>query len=189
MSRYRQRTYEQRCQIEALKKTGTPQKVIADIINVNQSTVSRVLRRNQGERGYRHKQAQRKAESRRRQATKAIKMTPTLISLIELQLNEKWSPEQISGWLLVEHKIQISHERIYLHVWANKQAGATLFANLRRHGKRYQKRSNGKTNRGQIRNRTSIIERPAEVDTKSRIGDWEIDTVIGKGHSGATDYR
>jgi len=31
----------------------------------------------------------------------------------------------------------------------------------------------------------SIHERPAEVDAKSRIGDWEIDLIIGKDHSGA----
>jgi IS30 family transposase len=51
--------------------------------------------------------------------------------------------------------------------------------------KKYDKRRNGKSTRGQIKNRASIDDRPSIVDEKSRIGDWEIDTVIGKGHSGA----
>lgn len=159
--------------------------MIADTVGTSQSTLSRELRRNSGDRGYRHKQAQRKADSRRAKAAKAVKMTEALINLIELKLREKWSPEQVSGWLLVEHNILISYERIYLHIWADKRAGGDLYNHLRRHSKRYQKRSNGKTNRGQIKNRTSIDERPPEVDDKSRIGDWEIDTVIGKGHNGA----
>ncbi|MDP0562518.1 MAG: hypothetical protein QS721_09440 [Candidatus Endonucleobacter sp. (ex Gigantidas childressi)] len=56
---------------------------------------------------------------------------------------------------------------------------------LRRQGKKYDKRRNGKSTRGQIKNRVSIDDRSEIVDDKSRIGDWEIDTIIGKGHSGA----
>jgi len=51
--------------------------------------------------------------------------------------------------------------------------------------KKYDKRRNGKSTRGQIKNRVSIDDRPDVVDNKARIGDWEIDTMIGKGHSGA----
>src|SRR5690606_2638364 len=62
----------------------------------------------------------------------------------------------------------------------------TLFRSyLRRQGKKYDKRRNGKSTRGHIKNRVSIDDRPSVVDDKSRVGDWEIDTVIGKGHSGA----
>lgn len=185
MSNYKQLTYEQRCQIEALIKRGLSQQLIASTVGTSQSTISRELRRNRGHRGYRHSQAQRKADSRRKEAAKRVKMTDSLISIVELKLREKWSPEQVSGWLLVEHDILISHERLYQHIWEDKRAGGDLYCHLRRHGKRYQKRSSGKTSRGQIKNRTSIDGRPKEVDDKSRIGDWEIDTVIGKGHSGA----
>ena len=62
---------------------------------------------------------------------------------------------------------------------------AATYRHLRRNGKRYNKRSNGKTSRGQIKNRVSIDERPDVVEERSRVGDWEIDTVIGKGQSGA----
>jgi IS30 family transposase len=185
MSTYKQLTYEQRCQIEALIKSGMTQQEIADVIGVSQPTISRELRRNRGERGYRHKQAHRKATTRKQDAVRAVKMTDSMVALIEEKLCQKWSPEQISGWLQEEQEESLSHERIYQHIWEDKKAGGDLYTHLRRQGKKYQKRSNGKRSRGQIRNRVSIDERPDVVDEKSRIGDWEIDTVIGKGHSGA----
>jgi len=182
---YQQLTYEQRCQISALKKSGCSQREIADIIDVCQSTVSRELARNTGSRGYRHKQAQTMTEQRRSEAVKVTKMTPAMIATVEAKLRVEWSPEQISGWLLTEREQRISFESIYLHIWANKHAGGNLYTHLRRQGKKYDKRRNGKSTRGQICNRVSIDDRPSLVGEKSRIGDWEIDTMIGKGHSGA----
>ncbi|MDP0562854.1 MAG: IS30 family transposase [Candidatus Endonucleobacter sp. (ex Gigantidas childressi)] len=88
----------------------------------------------------------------------------------------------MSGWLLNDQEQLISYESIYLHIWANKQAGGDLYVHLRLQGKKYDKRRNGKSTRGQIKNRISIDYRPEIVDYKSRM---EIDTVIGKGHSGA----
>jgi IS30 family transposase len=183
--RYQQLTYEQRCQISVLIKSGLSQREIGAAVDVSQSTISRELTRNTGERGYRHKQAQSKASMRREQAIRPTKMTPGMISIIESKLRIDWSPEQVSGWLLGECGELISHESIYLHIWADKRGGGNLYTHLRRRGKKYDKRRNGKSTRGQIRNRVSIDERPEIVDYKSRIGDWEIDTVIGKGHRGA----
>ena len=185
MGTYQQLTYAQRCQISALKRIKFSQSKIAETIGVSQSTVSRELNRNTGERGYRHKQAHEKSAQRRREAAKPTKMTPKMITVIESKLRIEWSPEQISGWLLDEQALLISHETIYLHIWADKQDGGNLYTHLRRQGKKYDKRRNGKSTRGQIKNRVSIDDRPCIVDDKSRIGDWEIDTVIGKGHSGA----
>ena len=184
MRTYQQLTYEQRCQISALMKSGCSQRKIAKTIGTTQSTVSRELERNTGARGYRHKQAQEKTQQRRAKAVQRTKMTPVMIKTIESKLRIEWSPEQISGWLLNREEL-ISHESIYLHIWADKQAGGGLYTHLRRQGKKYDKRRNGKSTRGQIKNRFSIDDRPKVVDDKSRIGDWEIDTVIGKGHSGA----
>ncbi len=182
---YQQLTYEQRCQISVLKKKGCSQREIAEAVGTSQSTISRELSRNTGDRGYRHKQAQAKTEARCMDARAPTKMVPEMISLIESKLYAQWSPEQISGWLLWECGELISHETIYQHIWANKQAGGSLYTNLRRQGKKYDKRRNGKSTRGQIKNRIGIDDRPKVVEEKSRIGDWEIDTVIGKGHSGA----
>jgi len=186
MKTYNQLTYELRCQIYALKKIGISQNKIAQQLKVSQSTISRELSRNTGKRGYRIKQAQSLAQDRRLLSRKGIKMTSNLIALIDSKIYMKWSPEQISGWLKEVHSILISHETIYLHIWADKKRGGQLFQHLRRKGKAYQSRSKDKqAGRGFIKNRVSIDERPAVVDSKNRIGDWEIDLVIGKGHSGA----
>lgn len=186
MNHYKQLTYEQRCQIEVLKKSGLSQQAIADAIGTSQSSVSRELARNTGDRGYRHEQAQRRTVQRRREAHRAYKMTEELIGRIEHYVRQNWSPEQISGRLLTHEMIDISHERIYQHIWIDKARGGDLHTHMRRKGKKYQHRgSTGKTSRGQIKNRVSINDRPVSVDQKVEVGHWEIDTVIGKSHSGA----
>jgi IS30 family transposase len=185
MRTYQQLTYEQRCQIWAFKNSEFSQRKIADLIGVSQSTISRELNRNKGQKGYRYKQAQQKSESRRLAAKLPTKMLPSLIELINTKLRIEWSPEQISGWLKADQQQSISHESIYQHIWFDMQCGGDLHVHLRQQGKKYDKRRHGKSTRGQIKNRVSIDERPGIVDEKSRVGDWEIDTVIGKGHSGA----
>jgi IS30 family transposase len=79
----------------------------------------------------------------------------------------------------------LSHETIYRHIWLGKAHNGKLYLYLRRKRKPYQSRSKKQAGRGFIKNRIGIEERPEVVDKKSRVGDWEIDLVIGKGHSGA----
>ena len=95
----------------------------------------------------------------------------------------RWSPEQISGWLS-EQGIKLSHQRIYQMIWDDKREGGNLWRCLRRRGKRYNKRAGKNAGRGQIPNRIDISERPAIVARKTRLGDWEGDTVVGAGHKG-----
>lgn len=185
MRQYKHLTCEQRYHIYALKKAEFSKAQIAKELGVNRSTIYRELNRNSGERGYRPKQAHKKATLRRFEAVRFVKMVPSLTTLVEEKLSEQWSPEQVSGWLLFEKDISLSHERIYQHIWADKQSGGTLYLNLRRQGKRYEKRRNGRSSRGQIKDRVGIEKRPSVVDLRTRVGDWEIDTVIGKGHKGA----
>ena len=185
MNKYSQLTEVQRYQISALKKAEKNQKEIASIIGVSSATISRELKRNAGLRGYRPRQANIKAQERRENAVKAIKMTGALVVLIEEKIKLDWSPEQVSGWLDLDNNIGISHERIYQHVWTNKVQGGTLYQHLRQGNKKRKKKYGSKDKRGQIRNRISIDERPEIFTEKTRIGDWEIDTVIGKNHQGA----
>jgi IS30 family transposase len=168
-----------------MRKAKFSNQDIAQEIGVDRSTIYRELKRNSGERGYRPKQAHEKAMLRRFEAVKFVKMTPSLTTLVEEKIKGEWSPEQISGWLLFEEGISLSHERIYQHIWADKQNGGALYLHLRRQGKKYEKRRNGRSARGQIKDRVGIEERPSVVDLRTRVGDWEIDTVIGKGHKGA----
>jgi len=111
-------------------------------------------------------------------------MTAALVAKIQEAIGAKWSPEQI-GIRLKEKGIFISHETIYKMIWADKRAGGILYKYLRHHGKRYNKRSSGKAGRGCIPGRIDISERPKIVEEKSRIGDWEGDTIIGAKHQGA----
>jgi IS30 family transposase len=75
----------------------------------------------------------------------------------------------------------VSHEWIYQHIYHEKRQGGTLHENLRCRRKR-RKRYGTYSKRGVLVNQISIDERPALVQEKSRLGDWEVDSVIGKGH-------
>lgn len=99
-------------------------------------------------------------------------------------LKQDWSPEQVSGALKQQGQPSASHERIYQHISADKLNGGDLYKHLRCQKKR-RKRYGKYDRRGQIPNRQSIDERPALVATKARLGDWEIDTIIGKNHQQA----
>ena len=78
MGKYKQLTSDQRSQIYALKIVLNSQAAIADVVGVNQATISRELRRNKGKKGYRNKQAQKMRDKRRLLASRAYKMTPKL---------------------------------------------------------------------------------------------------------------
>ena len=179
MRYYTQLTQEQRYQISALLKMDHSQIEIAKVIGVHKSTVSRELRRNRGLRGYRPKQAHRLAVSRRDKSRQRIG-TSTWI-LIEAAIRKEWSPEQVSDWLKDNHDLRISHEWIYQYILMDKHAGGDLHRHLRCQKKR-RKRYGSYDRRGILKNRVSIDERPAIVDTRQRLGDWEVDTIIGKGH-------
>ena len=182
MRTYHQLTQEQRYQIYALKKTRHSLSEIAEVMGVHKSTVSRELNRNRGGRGYRPQQAQNLAVQRRQKATPRISRHTWAV--VEKLLRQDWSPEQISGRLKKEQKVCISHEWIYQHVLADKRAGGDLYKHLRCQKKR-RKRYGAYDRRGKLPNCRSIEERPAVVNARQRLGDWEIDTMIGKSHKQA----
>jgi IS30 family transposase len=160
--------------------------IIACALGRSQSTISRKLRLNRGQRGYRHQQAHSKAQQRHADKAKAVKLTPALINTIDALLEQQWSPEQISGRLAQAGQVSVCHESIYQHVLKDKQAGGKLYLNLRRHAKTYRKRYGSRTGSVKgIPNRVDIDERPEAANQRSRLGDWEADTMIGKGHQGA----
>ena len=186
MKNYKQLTQGQRYQISALKKAQHSLSSIADNIGVNKSIVSRELKRNTGQRGYRPKQANEKAVQRHKEKPKMIKLNDEAKAFIKLQLESFDSaPEQISGRMDRALGYKVSHETIYRYLLTDKEEGGTLYLHLRHQNKPYKKRYGSKDRRGQIPNRTSIDERPAIVEEKSRIGDFEGDLVIGKNHKGA----
>jgi IS30 family transposase len=183
MKHYSQLTREQRYQIHALKTLGHSQTNIASLLRVHKATISRELKRNCGQRGYRPKQAHELAQQRYRdKATKRIESNTW--ALIENKLRLDWSPDQVSGWLRLTGHLTVSHEWIYQHILADKKTGGDLYKHLRCQKQR-KKRYGAKDRRGQLPDRQSIEDRPAVVEQRSRRGDWELDTIIGKGHKQA----
>lgn len=183
MRHYTQLTQELRYQIYILMKAEHSQTEIANILGVHKSTISRELRRNQGQRGYRPKQAHTFCVQRRQQKARP-RIDPEIWALVEQLLREDWSPEQISAWLDNNRQRSVSIEWIYQYIFTDKQTDGSLYRHLRCQKKR-RKRYGQYSRRGQIPNQVSIEQRPAIVDHYTRFGDWEIDTVIGKQHQQA----
>ena len=101
-----------------------------------------------------------------------------------------WSPEQISGRIRMEFEdmpsMWISHEMIYTWIWQNKRQGGLWHLKLRQGHKKHKKRARGKADgRKTIPNRTWIDDRPEEANDRSRLGDWEGDTILGRGRKHA----
>lgn len=180
-------TESQRYTISKMLETGYNQTEIARTIGRDKSVVSREKKRNCDKRNglYKHDLANRKYIYRQKYKRKKTFFTEPVKSYVEVWLGQKYSPEQIVGKAKKEGVICVSAERIYQHIWRDKKLGGKLFENLRTQGKRYRKRGAGKDKRGIIVGRRDISERPQVVENKERIGDAEIDTIIGKNHQGA----
>jgi len=163
-------------------KAGHNQSQIGVVVGCHKSTISRELRRNRGLKGYRPYQADELAYDRQCAAYRARIAWQTW-EQVERLLRQDWSPEQISGRLKLEHQPTVSHECIYLYVYAEKRRGGTLHRHLRSQ-KKQRKRYSGYLRRGQIPNRISIDKRPQIVASKGRFGDWEADTIVGARHKG-----
>jgi IS30 family transposase len=169
-----------------MKARNYSQKEIAKAIGKDKSVISRELKRNCDKRSgeYRHDLAQRKYETRMREKPKKQYFTGEIKAETEALLKNDYSPEQIAGRLKLEGKPTVSHERIYQHVWADKKQDGEIYKHLRRKGRKYRKRGLAKDTRGIIKDRIGIEQRPEIVNKKERIGDLEIDTVIGQNHKG-----
>jgi IS30 family transposase len=98
---------------------------------------------------------------------------------VERYLRQDWSPEQIAGLLGRKGELSISYETIYGYILDDKKAGGDLYRHLRGARKKRRKRYGSHDSRGRLAGKRNISERPTSVDTRSRIGDWEVDTVLG----------
>lgn len=182
---YRQLAENERYQIYAYKRAGYTQQDIANLLQRSPSTISRELKRNSGLRNYRPAQAQRMSELRKRTAFKAIKITFNVQTWIEKLLRQDLSPQQVVDYLARHKGISLHHESIYQLIYRDKKAGGDLYRHLRIAAKPYRKRYGHYERRGKIKNRIDIDNRPGIVNDRARIGDWEGDTVMGKGRKSA----
>lgn len=185
--KYKQLTLKERYHISTLLKRGWRQKEIAESIGVHPSTICRELQRNSDpiSKEYRYEFASTATKRRHKEKLKYTVITQSTERYIRAKLKEDWSPEQIAGRMRMDTGIVVCHETIYRYIYVNKSNGGRLYKYLRHKNKKYHNRINNYQRRGTIIGRVSIDRRPKIVEKKNRIGDFEIDTVIGRHHVGA----
>ena len=139
--------------------------------------ISRELSRNSDQDGYCPDTAEKRKTERKKNARKAKKADAQHRQIIEKGLSLGWSPENISCRSKIElPEKAISHTTIYRLIAQDKANGGHLC----RFGKTRWKGGKRKLGRSLIPDRTDITERPAIIEQRSRLGDWEGDTVYGQ---------
>lgn len=193
MNKYNQLDLNKRQRIKALLDEGFNQSQIAGNIGVHRSTISRELSRNVAKRGptakqYCPKRAHQKTMQRHHSKPKNRRFSEWLKMLARRWLTEeKLSPELISARWRLKGIDGVSHEAIYQWIWQAKRRDdpdKNLYKQLK-HGCRRRKRGNYQDSRGHLKNRTSIEDRPGVVDKRQRLGDIEVDLMMGKAHKSA----
>lgn len=180
---YNHLTCEERHTISDLRRKRLSPEKSGEIISRHPSTIRREITRNataQG--GYQYQSAQKLAQERSAHAScRAARSSERSWQYVRDQLcNEQWSPEQISKAPPKTGLESISHETIYTYIYEDKRSGGDLHQHLRHKMKPYQNRNLESNRRGQIKGAVSIEKRPEIVEERGRIGDWELDTIIGR---------
>jgi IS30 family transposase len=188
-TKYQQLSSEERFLIATLRFEQVSSPQIAAILKRDPSTIWREIQRNRSSHdgGYRTQRAIEKTSGRRKRSRKKPQFSPQDLGLVEELLREEWSPEQISGRLRENEVLSMSHETIYRHIWRDRKAGGTLHRHLRCAPKKYRKRYGRRDSRGRLAGKRMIAERPAVVESRQRMGDWEIDTVMGQSLGQSSD--
>ena len=182
---YERVTEGERNQIYALMQAGKGINEIARQLGRHKSTVSREVKRNTGRRGYRPRQAHRKAVERAKRPGPR-RFTEEVRRDAEEKLRLGWSPEAICGRAELEGRARVCKETIYKHVYADAKAGGDLWTHLARAKRRRKRRCPRQEGRGRgvIPGRRGIETRPPEVGLRVVPGHWEGDLVAGAAGTG-----
>ena len=158
---YTQLTQDERYHIQYLSRHCTVAE-IAKQLNRHKSTISREIKRHciQGQQ-YSAEKAQKQSRLTKQHRRKPYKLDSQLIQHIDTLIRRKLSPEQVCAYLHKHHGITLHHSTVYRYLRQDKSYSSTW-------------------TRGKVPNRVGIENRPAIVDRKTRIGDWEADTIICK---------
>ncbi len=182
-------SFAEREEISRGAAAGLSFRAIARGTGRSASTICREVNANGGRAKYRALPADRRAQRRALRPKRAkLAQCRRLRNVVERKLEERWSPQQISGWLAEQYRndpeMQVSHETIYQSLFVQSRGALRkeLHACLRtgramRRAKAYTK---GRVGQGQIRNMVMISERPAEVADRAVPGHWEGDLIFGK---------
>lgn len=151
---------------------------IAQQLSRHESTIRREIKRNSGESGYRAIQAHVTSSVRSINCRNAARVPAYLWTRVEAFLSVQHSPEQIASYL------PISHESIYQHIYRDRSCKLRRYLRCQKKKRRCYA-GNRSQSSAPIAKRRGIELRPASVERRVRIGHWEADTIIGKGHQGA----
>jgi len=175
---------EERMFIEFFLGQDMSSRDIAAALNRCHTSISRELRRNSSFSGYRGQTAQKKAASRRKQPRHFRRQQhEPLVAYVDKKLRSDWSPEQIANRIRMDYPdgddMRISAEAIYAWVYTATRHGSTLHKHLRRgRSRRRPHKLYGKGKR-YLPERVGIADRPEEVMSRGRFGDWEGDMMSG----------
>ena len=171
---------------------GQSMRSIAALLGRAPSTISREIKRNGGRRGYRANKAEQSAWDRAHRP-KICKLVENraLAGIVASKLRQRWSPQQIAGWLKKtypkDESYQVSHEIIYrsLYVQARGALKKELIKHLRTRRSMRRSRHGNKSGegQGQIKDMVRISERPASVEDRAVPGHWEGDLIVGSNES------
>lgn len=169
--------------IAAMRQQRRPVPDIAAALGRHPSTIYRELKRNGTpyDGAYRPSMASEMTNGRRSRSRRNARYGPVQFKRIETLLRRDCSPAQVVGSLRRKGRRVMSHETIYLWIWADKARGGSLWEHLRGACKRRRKRYGRNDSRGRLAGKRPIQDRPAIVERRGRFGDWEGDTVHGRG--------
>ena len=186
---YHHLTIGERYQIKAYKEAGYKNFDIAKVINVHLSTISRELKRNTSKitGSYIPIWADNFAKARSvfQSENANKKMDEEMKNLIIKYIKKDWSPEQVSAMLNIKDNMTISFVRIYQFIEQDRLEGGDLHTHLRFYHTGHRRAKYGSKHKGGLKDRVSISQREQIVDDKTRVGDWEIDTIVGANQKGA----
>jgi IS30 family transposase len=186
MRKYTQLSKEERVRIFEGKKQGKTIKEIAKDIRRNKSTVSRELKRNSDHIGYLYpEEAHYKTKKRKARHGYKVKRIRGFFDYLLEGLDQYWSPIEIAGrWSKKHSKKSITAEAVYAFIYSEEGKKLGL----------YKKLTKKKVKRGIARrqkqpkitaNKTSIANRPAEVNLRLAVGHFEGDLLFNKGSMSA----
>lgn len=176
-------SFDERLAIMDLLKKKWSIKEIAEYLERDYTTIMREIKRNSSKTGkYNAVLSYKKTKERLKKRKNATKYSQRLKEMIDEKLSLTWSPQQISTYMKdrVIGLEAVSTKTIYR--WIEKRmVGCGRFESLRRKGKKGRKRVSGtvRWHKGK-----TILERPIEVESRQRKGDWEIDTVVSPKNKG-----
>jgi transposase, IS30 family len=182
---YRQLSLDERYQLQTLARQGFRQTAIARALGRHPSTISRELRRNTpGARyGDSYKASLAETEMLQRRVVKGEKcrkIQGPLQVLVEAKLRLSWSPEQISGRLLLEQGIRVSHETIYQHVLRDSRKRGMLRYCLRFGGYKHHRFKRSTVGAKTRQRKNWLRHRCAAANERAELGHWERDCVLGQ---------